>query len=318
MALEFPMLSKFKLILFSGVNGPLGYALESLASGDSRFVGFSSTECDLRNQDETIMYFRDQIGNLEPSSVALIHLAAKSGGALFSQNYPGTVFVDNIQMAINSLTACRELGIRRVILTLSTACYADTLTSPTEDKLHEGSIHSIDYAYAYSKRMQEVLMRSFNKEFSMEISSVLVNGIVGPKLKFDTGQSILPASLIRDLAVAKKTEIPLRVPFDNRVRREYTYSFDLARAILWCLESQESNTLLNIGNTIATSIPELTRLIAKALQSPDELISLEDIPIATRLVQSTSNSEFLKLSNFKYTPLEEAIQRAVEWYLGSA
>jgi len=312
------MLSKFKLIFFSGVNGPLGYALKSLTSGDSRFVGFSSIECDLRNQEETIVYLRDKIGNLEPSSVALIHLAAKSGGAIFSHNYPGTVFVDNIQMAINSLAACRDLGIRRVILTLSTSCYADTLTSPTEDKLHEGSINGIDFAYAYSKRMQEVLMRSFNKEFSMEISSVLVNGIVGPKMKFNTGQSNLPASLIRDLAIAKKTEIPLRVPFDNRVRREYSYSFDLARAILWCLESQESNTLLNIGNTIATSVPELARLIAKALQSPNELISLEDIPVATRLVQSTSNAEFLKLSNFKYTPLEEAIQKAVDWYLETA
>jgi hypothetical protein len=59
-------------------------------------------------------------------------------------------------------------------------------------------------------------------------------------------------------------------------------------------------------------------LIAKALQYPDELISLEDVPVATRLVQSTSNAEFLKLSNFKYTPLEEAIQKAVEWYLESA
>jgi nucleoside-diphosphate-sugar epimerase len=137
-------------------------------------------------------------------------------------------------------------------------------------------------------------------------------------MKFNTGQSILPASLVRDLAIAKKTEIPFRVSFDNRVRREYSYSFDLARAILWCLESQESNTLLNIGNTVATSIPELTRLIAKALQYPDELISLEDVPVATRLVQSTSNAEFLKLSNFKYTPLEEAIQKAVEWYLESA
>jgi nucleoside-diphosphate-sugar epimerase len=307
----------FQRVIFSGINGPLGFDLANQTRLDERFFGFSSRECDLRNQADTLKFFSSKIGDINPSRVAYLHFAAVSGGSEFSKNFPATTFVENLIMAINAVSACRDLGVRRVILTLSTACYSEALQSPSENLLHEGSINSIDYAYAYAKRMQEVLMRSFNQEFGMKISSVLVNGIIGPKMKFKTGSSILPASLIRDLVIAKEKGERIEIDFDDRIRREYSYSHDLARAILWCLEFQKESTLLNIGDSKAMSIKSLISIIANTIMVPDDLILLRQSRSSGRLVQSTSNADFLNLSKFSYTPIEVAIKSAVDWYLES-
>ena len=51
---------EYRKILFSGVNGPLGYALRNLVADDERFIGFSSSQCDLRDKEATKTFFKDQ------------------------------------------------------------------------------------------------------------------------------------------------------------------------------------------------------------------------------------------------------------------
>jgi len=306
---------EYRKILFSGVNGPLGYALRNLVADDERFIGFSSSQCDLRDKEVTKTFFKDQLRGFIPSNLAYIHLAAVSGGAKFSEKNSATVFVENMLMALNATSTCNELGIRRVIMTLSTSCYSESAESPLESQLHTGPIAANDFAYAYAKRMQEVLMRSFNQQYGMDISSVLVNGIIGGKMNFNPESRILPASLICEISRAKEENVPVRIAFDSRVRREYTWSADLARAILWCVNFQERDSLLNIGDSKPVSITELVKLIEKSIELPSELLTLVEVPTTGRLVQKTVNESFLEVSNFQYSPLADAVSDAVSWYI---
>jgi nucleoside-diphosphate-sugar epimerase len=307
--------SEFRKIIFSGVNGPLGYALKNLVSDDDRFMGFSSSQCDLRDKEVTKAFFEDQLRGFSPSNLAYIHLAAVSGGAKFSAENSATVFVDNMLMAVNATSTCCELGIKRVIMTLSTSCYSESEDLPIESQLHAGPVSATDFAYSYAKRMQEVLMRSFNQQYGMDISSVLVNGIIGGKMNFNPESRILPASLICEISKAKEENAPVSISFDPRVRREYTWSKDLAQAILWCLNFQERNSLFNIGNSRPVSIPELVSLIAKSVGLPSELLNLVEVTATGRLVQKTVNESFLRVSDVQYSPLIDAVSEAVFWYL---
>jgi nucleoside-diphosphate-sugar epimerase len=74
--------------------------------------------------------------NFPEKFITYVHLAAVSGGSHLSEKVPATLFVDNIQMAINSLNACQISGISRVILVLSTACYSSDIDDPNESNLH--------------------------------------------------------------------------------------------------------------------------------------------------------------------------------------
>ena len=200
-------------------------------------------------------------------------------------------------------------------MTLSTSCYSDSAESPIESQLHAGPIAANDFAYSYAKRMQEVLMRSFNQQYGMDISSVLVNGIIGGKMNFNPESRILPASLIFEISRAMEENVPVNISFDPRVRREYTWSKDLARAILWCLNFQERNSLLNIGNSKPVSVTELVRLIVKSVGLPSELLNFVEVTTTGRLLQETANESFLKVSNFQYSPLTDAVSDAVFWYI---
>lgn len=308
-------LCEYKKIVFSGVNGPLGYALSQLSRNDPRYIGFSSKDCDLRNEEETFFFFETLVAGCKPSEVAYIHLAAVSGGAKFSANHPATVFVENLSMAQNSLKVASKLGIKRVIMTLSTACYPESVKTGVEDSLHDGPIYSPDYSYAYAKRMQEVLMRAFNKEFSMNISSVLVNGIIGPKMSFDKDKAILPAALIRDFSIERNSQNNIDFYFDPKVKRQYTHSYDLARIILWSINNLPINNLFNIGSHFSISMKEVAQSIIKYLGVDERRLIFLPIKSQGRLTQKTCNSKFLALNHYNYTSFDSSIKDAVNWYL---
>ena len=306
---------KYSKILFSGINGPLGAALIEQVKNDERFRGFSSQECNLLDLNSVRRFFKDQIASHNPSEFAYVHLAAKSGGIAFSKSYPATTFVDNLEMSMNVAKACQELGVKRILFTLSISCYSDSLESPEESQIHDGPVKSEDYGYAYAKRMQEVLMRTFNDQYGMQISSVLVNGIVGKRMSFAPGNSILPASLIREFHKMKESKEAIDVVYDPRARREYTNSRDLSAAVIWCLHNQDENTLLNIGNTQPYSVKDVATLIASRMGIDTKRLNFIERNGAGRLQQSSSNRHFINSSGFKYRPLSEAIDDAVSWYL---
>ena len=311
-------LCEYKKIVFSGVNGPFGYALSQLTANDPRCMGFSSKDCDLRNEEETFFFFESLVAGYKPSEVAYIHLAAVSGGAKFSANHPATVFVENMSMAQNSLKVASKLGIKRVIMTLSTACYPETVKTGLEDSLHDGPIYSSDYSYAYAKRMQEILMRAFNKEFSMNISSVLVNGIIGPKMSFDKDRAILPAALIRDFSRERNSQKNIEFHFDPKVIREYTHSYDLAKIILWSICNLPTNDLFNIGSNFPISMKEVAHSIVKHLGIDKDRLILLPVNSQGRLIQKTFNAKFLALNHYHYSSFDSAIKDAVNWYLVNA
>lgn len=306
---------KYKRVLYSGIHGPLGHAMHQLTSGDSRFTPFSSKQCNLCDISQVRDFFVKSIANDNFEEVAYLHLAAKSGGINLSREQPASLFTENMRMAMNVLQVSQELGIQRVIFVLSTSCYSEDLVCPQEFDLHSGPIYTDDFPYAYAKRMQEVLMRSYNKQFGMKVSCVLVNGIIGAKMSFQPEKAILPASLIRNFANLLETDEILNFEYDSRVLREYTHAQDLAEIILWCIDNQAPNSLLNIGNTSAVSVPELASKIALSLGLSEERIKLIEKSGNSRLVQSTSNREFLALANYNYRPINLAIDDAVGWYL---
>jgi GDP-L-fucose synthase len=301
-------------VLFSGKNGPLGFALDTIKIPHFELCGFSSVECNLLDRDKTEKYFKNFVKSSEDKEVAYLHVAAVSGGSHLSDRIPATLFVDNITIAINALEAAKAAEINRVILVLSTSCYSSKLENPKETDLHWGPIETVEFGYSYAKRMLEVLMRAYNKQYGMSISCVLVNGIIGAGMHFEEDRSILPAALIKKFSTQGDTTQEIELWGDGTPVREYTSSTDLAKAIIWCVVNQEIDTLLNIGNTKRISVKELAYLVARRIGIDTQRIKFNGNLSHGKQVQSTNNQEFLKLSNFHYQDLELAIDAAINYF----
>jgi GDP-L-fucose synthase len=220
-----------------------------------------------------------------------------------------------MEMAINSLEACRITKINRVILVLSTSCYSSKLNDPSESELHRYPIETSEFGYSYAKRMLEVLMRAYNKQYQMSISCVLVNGIIGSGMKFDPSISILPAALIKKFIDNKSNDSIIELWGDGTPIREYTSSKDLASALDWCLRNQKPNTLLNIGNSNKISVKELSFLIADLIGIDKNRIKFNGSQTSGKSIQATNNCNFLEQSNFQYESIEIPIKDAIYTYL---
>lgn len=299
------------MILVTGSSGPFGNAFKSLKNA-SEFIFVDSSDFNLLNLDSSFKYIEKLSKKFSISGV--IHLAAKSGGAELSKNKPGTLFSENIIMVLNLLAVCKKLSISRVILTLSTTCYSSELIAPEENMIHSGPLLGADYSYGYAKRMFEPIMRSYNAEFGMKISCILVNGIIGPFMNFIDGESILPAALIKRFYGLKNGGEQLKVWGDGSPIREYTFSTDLAEATIWCVNNQEINTLLNIGSTEKITVKQCALEICSALNIDSSRLFFDSSKPNGRLIQNTSNTEFVSRSNFVYTKFSKMIHDTVKWY----
>lgn len=295
---------KYELIVVSGVNGALGHALISLLKSicnHTKIVGLTSKLCDLEDKRSAKNYIQGVIKEVDPRKVAFVHLAALSGGAKLAESYPADIFTSNLRMAMNVLEICQEVGISRVLLTLSTASYSTENVSFDELSLHSNALNSKDFAYGYAKRMQEVLMRCYVLQHKMQVSAILVNGIIGPRLAIGGVKETLPGFLIRSISKMSKSDEVIHFEYDARMRRQYTCSYDLALTALWSVVYQAENTLLNIGNIRNYSFEELSQIIAKTWSVPSSRIQLREKIQDSALVQQFDNSAFVKLTEFEFT-----------------
>jgi len=299
------------LLIVTGSSGPLGHAFRYLPD-PSDFILSDSTHCDLTDRDGTERYLTKLTRQYGIS--AIVHLAAKSGGVSLNQTSPADLITENLEMAMNILKAARKVKITRVILAMSTACYASQFSNPKEFQILEGEISTNDYAYAYAKRMFVPLMHAFNSQYSMRITCSVINGVIGPNMNFKDGESTLVPALIKRIYNERYSDQPITVWGDGSPLREYTSSEDLARILSWSINGQEVDTVMNIGNTQKISVREVAETICSSFGVSVDRLQFDTSKPNGRAIQSTDNSLFINKSNFRYVDTKDAIAAACRWF----
>lgn len=304
-------------ILVTGVNGPLGHAVKSLSVSEQtehEFLFTGSKDLELTDKSAVNQYFQLH----KPDFV--FHLAAKSGGANLNKLIPVDMFEKNMNMSMNILQAAATNNVEKTILVSSTSAYpAQRLSPAREMDLHAGPPSSTDYPYAFAKRMMDPLARSYRDQYGMQVSVAIVNGIVGPKMNFRKGESVMLAGLIRRFYEQRNfgdPQEPYLVHGDGKPVREYTFSHDLARALFWLANESEMPELINIGNSQGMSVREYAEIVCNCLQIDSERLTFSE-PAGSYVSsynQLTDNSLFRLLTNFSFTDTVSAIRLTTEWF----
>jgi len=304
-------------ILVTGVNGPLGHAVKSLSVSEQtehEFLFTGSKDLELTDKSAVNQYFQLN----KPDFV--FHLAAKSGGANLNKLIPVDMFENNMNMSMNLLQAAATNNVEKTILVSSTSAYpAQRLSPAREMDLHAGPPSSTDYPYAFAKRMMDPLARSYREQYGMQVSVAIVNGIVGPKMNFRKGESVMLAGLIRRFYEQNSfgdPQEPYLVHGDGTPVREYTFSHDLARALFWLANESEMPELINIGNSQGMSVREYAEIVCNCLQIDPERLTFSEPSgsNASSYNQLTDNSLFRQLANFSFTDTASAIRLTTDWF----
>lgn len=249
----------------------------------------------------------------------VIHLAAKVGGVKANTDFISDFYTDNSLINQRLLDAAKVGKAKKVISLLSTCVYPDApyVTYPlTEDQLHMGPPHSSNFGYAYAKRMIDVMSRAYRQQYDCNFITAIPNNLYGENDNFDLQNGHVIPALIRKIWEAKiNNHQSVEVWGDGTPLREFTYSVDIAKIILFLLEKYNDPEPINIGNTKEYSIKEIVELLCDFLEF-DGQIEWNTTKPNGQFRKPSSNKKLLELgwNEHDYTPLKEGLKKTCDWF----
>ena len=300
-----------EIILVTGGSGLVGSAIREISKDyfDYNFIFLSSKDLDLSKEQETVDYF-SKVG---PKYV--IHLAANVGGMFKNMKYKVEMFEDNMRINMNVLKACHLAKVKKVVSCLSTCIFPDKTTYPIDETmLHNGPPHWSNDAYAYSKRMLEVLSKSYQEEYSDNFICVIPCNVYGKHDNFSLEDGHVIPSLIHRCYLAKRDGTDFVVKGSGKPLRQFIYSEDLAKLIMWTLFEYDEKDSLILADEKEWSIGEVARIIAREFGMEDKMVfdtSKED----GQFRKTASIQKLKKLyGDFKFVDIKYSISQVIEYY----
>lgn len=301
-------------VLVTGGTGLVGSAIKSI-SGD--FDGYtfhflSSKDCDLTDYGKT----RELFEEIKPDYV--IHLAANVGGLFKNMNQKVQMYEVNTLINLNVLKCSHEVGVKKCVSCLSTCIFPDKTEYPIDETmLHNGAPHSSNDCYAYAKRMLEVHSRAYREQYGDKFVCVIPTNIYGPSDNFSLEDGHVIPALIHKCHLAKERGEDFIVRGSGTPLRQFIYSTDLAKLMMWVLEQYEGDgsIILSVGEKDEVSIKDVAMEIGRAFDYEDRIVF--DTAFSDGQYKKTAdNSKLMNLiGDFKFMGIEEGIKRSVEWFV---
>lgn len=306
---DFPWDPK-EVILVTGGSGLVGTALkefsEKQANPQEDWVFLASGDGDLRDIDQTRAIFRKH----RPTHV--IHLAVLLMGGHSMKDSKVELWEYNNRMNENVLKVSREFSVQKLVSCLSSFAYPLELAEVADEStLHSGLPHGNIETYAMSKRILDVLSRSYRDQYGSNFITVLPTNIFGPSAGFRTGGPIIEGVISRTLQ-AVETGGALQLYGTGAPKRQFLYSKDCAALMYWALRNyNESETINFVGDEIP--IGDCVKQVIANLEykgKTDTDTSRPDGP----LTRTLDGSKLAKLyPGFKATPFEQALKETCDW-----
>ncbi|CAL6331718.1 unnamed protein product [Bathycoccus prasinos] len=237
---------KRECVMVTGGSGIVGSALREYVENSEaekcrKWIFLSSKDGDLRNLNATDELFRHH----KPTKV--IHLAVKlmAGGDMVT--YGASLLKDNVQIDAN-----------------------DSQIPMSEKDLHAGPCHPSYEAYGCAKRQLEILSRSYRKQYGSNFVTLLPTNILGKKKELRTDGPVVE-SLIAKAINAKRSNTPFVCRGSGQPIRQFCYAPDLAKVVVWALDSYNDEDPLNIAGP-EISIKELAERIASLVGLESDVV----------------------------------------------
>lgn len=299
-----------KRVLITGGGGFLGsHLIDQLkVLKPKKIVVPRSKEIDLRDKENC----KKIVKNID----IVIHLAANVGGIGYNQEFPGTLFYDNLMMGANLMEESRKAGVKKFVA-LGTICAYPKITPVPfkEENLWDGYPEETNAPYGLAKKMLLVQSQAYRQQYNFNSIFLLPVNLYGPRDNFNPKSSHVIPALIRKFVEAKLKDSPEVIVWGTgKPTREFLYVEDAARAILLATENYDGGDPINIGSSFEISIKELAQTIKKVVGYKGKVIFDKTKPDGQprrKLDVSLAKKMFGFESAVKF---EEGLLKTVRWY----
>ena len=247
-------------IYVAGHQGMVGSAIcrKLKKEGYHNLIGKTSSELDLRLQQDVVSYFEKE----NPEYVFLA--AAKVGGIMANNQYRAEFLYDNLMIEANIIHAAYLNGVKKLLFLGSSCIYPKLAPQPLkEESLLSGYLEHTNEPYAIAKIAGIKLCDSYRSQYGCNFISAMPTNLYGPNDNYDLNSSHVLPALIRKFHEAKKLKSPEVVLWGTgKPLREFMHVDDLASACLFLMDHHDDAGFLNVGTGKEISILELAELLS--------------------------------------------------------
>jgi len=296
-------------IYIAGHRGMVGSAIlrQLKAKGYTNFVLKTSSELDLRNQQDVADFFAEE----KPDYVFLA--AAKVGGIIANNTYRGDFIYENLMIQNNIIHNSYLNDVKKLMFLGSSCIYPKMAPQPLkEEYMLTGELEPTNEPYAIAKIAGIKMCDAYRDQFGCNFISVMPTNLYGPNDNYDLKNShVLPAMLRKFITAKRNNDSSVTIWGTGSPKREFLHADDLAEACLYLMENYNEQGLVNIGVGEDISILDLAILVKKVVGFEGEILTDTSKPDGTpRKLMDVS-----KLNGFGWkakTSLEEGIQKVYD------
>ena len=299
-------------IFVAGHKGLVGTALvRQLASnGYQNVVVRARHELDLADQQAVERFFQQQ----QPDYVFLA--AARVGGINANAREPADFIRENLQIQTNVIDSSYRNGCKKFMFLGSACIYPKITPQPIrEEYFMTAPLEPTNDGYAIAKIAGLMMCQKYTQQYGWPTISVMPNNLYGPYDNFNPQHChVIPAFIRKFLEAVDNNSPTVTCLGDGSPTREFIYSDDLARALIFLMNNYESSEIINIGTGQDITIKYLAQLIADIVGYRGDIIWDTSAPNGTPRRQLCT--EKLDQLGFKLeTSLEQGLRTTIQWYL---
>jgi len=304
--------------LVTGGTGLIGKAIEEVIAEENpqnefwMFIGTKNADLTDYNACKGIF------DNYRPTHV--VHLAALCGSLYKHMRHNLEIFRGNMKINDNVLAVSHELGVEKVVSCLSTCIFPDKTTYPIDETMiHSGPPHESNFGFSYAKRMLDVMNHGYAVQYGHKYTSIIPTNTFGPHDNFSLEDGHVLAGLMHKCYLAQKEGKPLVIWGSGKALRQFVYSKDIARLIMWAARDYQevAPMILSVGESDEVSIADAADMVAKAFKFKGEIV-YDTTRSDGQYKKTASNAKLLRYrSDFEFTPLHKGIQETVDWFISN-
>ena len=235
---------------------------------------------------------------------AVINLAARAG-VRQSLDDPWVYYQTNLTGTLNLLDLCRELGIKKFVLSSTSSAYGDQPKQPfTEDMPTDRPVSP----YAASKKAAEVLTYTYHDRYGIDATVFRYFTVFGPAGRPDM-------SIFRFIRWVDEGS-PVRVFGDGSQRRDFTFVDDVARGTIAGL-TNVGYEIINLGNNKPAGLLEVIKMIEEKLGKKANISFEAPNPLDVPSTWADISKAERLLGWRPETTTEQGIAATADWYLAN-
>jgi GDP-L-fucose synthase len=296
-------------IYVAGHNGMVGSAIvrNLQAKGYSNIIKRSSSEVDLRNQEQVNLFFKTE----KPEFVFLA--AAKVGGIQANNCYRAEFLYDNLMIATNVIHAAYTYGVKKLLNLGSSCIYPKNAPQPLEEAyLLTGALEPTNEPYAIAKIAGIKMCETYFDQYGANFISAMPTNLYGPNDNYDLQNSHVLPALIKKFHLAKKNQKDsVEIWGSGKPLREFLHVDDLAEACYFLMMNYNEKQFVNLGSGQEISIKDLALLVKSIVGFEGELTFNTEKPDGT--MRKLMDVSVLEKAGWKYSiALKDGIRSVYE------